>query len=94
MLGIADLGGGGGTERYFADIFAAYDRAVPGKFDLWLIADKRSIERLTATGRQIAGERVLPFDDSITSLRGIRALCRLCRNARIRLLHMPLESRK
>jgi len=91
-MGLSELAGGGGTERYFADVFAAYDHAVAGAFDLFLIADKQSLEQLAAVGRPLSGKRVLEFNARLSSLRGIRQLCGLCDKSQIDLLHIPLAS--
>ena len=92
ILGLPDLSGGGGTERYFANIFAAYDRATLGAFELSLISDNQSLRQLTAAGQELVGERIVCFDGRVTSLHNIRAFCRMCHEADIRLLHIPLAT--
>ncbi len=60
LVGVGDLTGGGGAERYFADLFLTHRaRAAHANEELWLITDATTITRLEAIGRCVKGERVI-----------------------------------
>ena len=76
LVGVGDLSGGGGAERFFADFFVSYHASTaPRAFDLCLISDGASLAALRATGREIPSTHVL-------CLRGGR---------RTRLLTQPIQ---
>ncbi len=90
LLDIAELGGGGGAERFFADVHAAWT-AQPRTTRLTLVTDARSAARLRAVGRAVAGDVViLPGAGRGAALRQARALGRWCDDARVQVVHVPL----
>ncbi|MGH8249051.1 MAG: glycosyltransferase family 4 protein, partial [Gammaproteobacteria bacterium] len=92
-VGVGDLSGGGGTERYFADVFERYKREPERHFDLTLITDVESLARLQAVGRRIdpAYTLVVPTLGRITGLlRYGFSLLRLVMDRQFDLLHVAL----
>lgn len=93
MLDVDDLTGGGGTERYFADVFSHYHEARAGEHDLWLITDPVSVERLRGSGRLCTDANVLVLSarpGPTASLRWAVELRRLCTEHVFDLLHVSL----
>ena len=60
LVGVGDLSGGGGAERYFADLFVAYENsAACRQYELWLIVDESAITRLREINRMPVSERII-----------------------------------
>jgi glycosyltransferase involved in cell wall biosynthesis len=93
LVGAGDLTGGGGAERYFADLFLAWHRGdAPSRAcELWLITDAPTRLRLAEIGRALPREQVIELP-RYTGWRGRlaqgRALRRLARNGSFDLLHL------
>lgn len=95
MFGLADLRGGGGTERFFADVLAEQASRAHRRVDLCLVCDRGSAARLREIGRFAGREedRVMPFP--VGGLSAWRAAFSLLRGAWLRdvdLVHIPLIS--
>ncbi len=63
MIGIADLTGGGGAERFFADLFAEYTQYSERKYELHIITDNKSFQNLRKIGRLIGVNNVVIVDE-------------------------------
>lgn len=50
-FGIGDISGGGGAERFFADLFDYYSKSEDAKFKLYWLIDERSIGHLKAVDK-------------------------------------------
>ena len=53
LVGIGDLSGGGGAERFFAEAFEAYQELEEARYELYLITDESSLARLRQAGRAL-----------------------------------------
>ncbi len=92
LLGIKDLRGGGGIERYFADVFEQY-RGRTTAFDLALVTDVQSLSQLQGVGRLRSVEGVI-LCQAARNLMGLwrqtRCLNRLARSGQFDLCHIVL----
>jgi glycosyltransferase involved in cell wall biosynthesis len=93
LFGVGDLSGGGGAERYFADLFLAWRaNATARHCDLWLITDRESREQLAAVGRHLGSEHVVELapETRACGLSQALALRRIALDGRFDLLHITL----
>lgn len=94
LLGVRDLTGGGGIERYFAGIFEQY-RKRQGAFDLTLITDAQSLAHLQAVGRLCSREGVRLCEvgrNPIGLWRQTRCLWHLANSGRFDIVHIVLAT--
>ena len=96
LLGIGDLSGGGGAERFFAEVFERYRRWPERRYTLKFVTDPASLERLRRAGRLtdcaevtvLARPRLLP--EIIGYALQVRALAQ---RGAFDVLHVALVSR-
>lgn len=94
LLGVRDLTGGGGIERYFAGIFEQY-RKRQGAFDLTLVTDVQSLARLQAVGHLCSREGVHLCEagrNPIGLWRQTRCLWHLANSGRFDIVHIVLAT--
>lgn len=60
FVGVSDITGGGGAERFFSDFLHDYNKS-GGKHKLLLIADKDSVKNFNAIGKFFGDKNVRPF---------------------------------
>lgn len=60
-FGIGDISGGGGAERFFADLFDEYQQYPKSQFNLFWIIDKQSASNLKHVGKGLEGKNFLEF---------------------------------
>ncbi len=93
LVGAGDLTGGGGAERYFADLFLAWRASADAHgCDLWLITDAESRSHLAAVGRILGTERVIVLEPAwgpCALWQGL-AMRRMALDGRFDLLHLSL----
>ena len=89
-IGLGDLTGGGGAERYFADIFEAIRLKPREEVIVWLVTDKLSLKRFNEIGRLYSRENVLIVPGS-TILRPIRLLY-ICNRQNFDIVHFALPA--
>lgn len=95
MLGIHELTGGSGSERFFADVFEAYSAQPERAFELHFIADEITVQRLQEVGRLAHQDRVVGLPNAwpfVGRWSEARVLLRVCRSLGIDLLHIGLVS--
>jgi glycosyltransferase involved in cell wall biosynthesis len=94
LLGAHDLTGGGGAERYFADLFTAYrDAEACRDFDIHLITDPASSRALAGIGRNTSDAHVRVLPSAPAFLRvpvQAFALWRLALSGTFDLIHITL----
>lgn len=91
LVGAGDLTGGGGAERYFADLFLEWRASAERRgCELWLITDAVSRRHLAAIGRELGSAYVfeLPESPYAARWRQAHALRRLARDGAFDLLHL------
>lgn len=96
MLGIGDISGGGGAERYFSSFYDYYQKNIEKKFHLYFITDQNSFSKLKALGyfKDNSNVIVLPsFSNNkinffLWNLKIIPTLIKY----KIDLIHIPLAS--
>jgi glycosyltransferase involved in cell wall biosynthesis len=93
LLGIGPLVAGGGTERFFADVFARYRTWARRQHRITFVTDARTVRRLREVGRMtsVEGVEVLPGEPwGTAALAGSRALQRTIGRLGVDLIHIPL----
>lgn len=93
LVGAGDLTGGGGAERYFADLFLAWRaREAALRSELWLITDTPTRRRLAEVGRDVGVDHVVELRGGTWPQRFQQALelYRLATGGRFDLLHLTL----
>lgn len=59
LLGIGELEGGGGAERFFADLFRHYSAYPAAEFNLYFILDKQAYNTLIKLNKVKPGKKIL-----------------------------------
>lgn len=59
LVGARDISGGGGAERYFADLFLAARRRTAPEHEVVLFTDRATIAALAATGRDLSSHDIV-----------------------------------
>lgn len=93
LVGAGDLTGGGGAERYFADLFLAWRGSASTRAcHLTLITDAQTRVRLAEIGRDLGSEDVLvlPNRRIWDRVRQAHALYALATNGQYDILHLTL----
>jgi glycosyltransferase involved in cell wall biosynthesis len=92
VVGAHDLIGGGGAERYFADLFINWQRHPAPICALTLITDEITVSALGRVGRKITGENVLilPAPGPMRVFTQGWTLLRVARAAKLDLIHISL----
>ena len=96
MLGISDISGGGGAERFFSSFYDSYQKNIDKKFHLYFITDQNSFSKLKALGYFIDSSNVIllpSFSNNkinflLWNLKIIPTLIKY----KIDLIHIPLAS--
>ncbi|MCB1738819.1 MAG: glycosyltransferase family 4 protein [Gammaproteobacteria bacterium] len=95
MIGIADLGAGGGAERFFADLYDHYRNDPNRRHDLSFVTDPVSLRRLRNVGRLQSDDGVHvvgPDTVSRWSLPRLLELSRLCQRPTFDIVHITLPA--
>ena len=91
MLGIDDLSGGGGAERFFADVYTEYQKLTNPHFRLLFFCDEVTCNSLQEIGRVLPESnlcRVSGFDPFY--IHSYWRLFRFIVKNRIKIIHIPL----
>jgi glycosyltransferase involved in cell wall biosynthesis len=92
FMGVNDVSGGGGAERFFADFLSDYQKS-DGKYKLFFIADKSSLKSFNAIDKLRKCRNVLSFniqDNRFKNYIEFWQLAKLIVFNRIKLLQVPL----
>ena len=92
LFGVGDLTGGGGAERFFADLFAAYEHSASRRaHELWLICDASAVSRLREIGRLPESPRIVDLSAvGGNRLAMMQAMWQFASGTHFDLLHLTL----
>jgi len=97
LAGIGELAGGGGAERFFADVYARYRARNTRRFELAFITDPRSAERLRHVGAlppDVPVVELAPRAGAADAFTCAARLLQMGRDQQFELLHIALLSRR
>src|SRR5688572_4970277 len=93
IYGIGDLKGGGGAERFFADLFDRYHEQPEKKHELYYIMDRASYSNLQKVNKLIHTKNVLFFkviSNRFKTTLEFLQIFRMIVSKRLRVIHIPL----
>ncbi len=92
FMGVSDVSGGGGAERFFADFLSDYQNS-RGEHNLFFLADRNSVKNFTAIDKLSKCKNVVPFSIQNNRFKNRLEFLQLARIIiinRIKLIQVPL----
>lgn len=92
MLDVAGLRGGGGAERFFADVYESHRNSVGRRVRLSLVTDHASLAHCREVGRlkDADGVHILRINGALEALVAAAGLWKWCAKNEVDILHIPL----